>query len=113
MTRTRKSLGELFPPDRFNLRKPTKPKPIDPLRKMIRDEINRKSFAAAGGWLTLQELIEFTSIGKTKLGEMRTRRRFAKTQALKNEACFPEYDFDGALRFKQAEVQAWMDSKQI
>ena len=91
------------------------------LRRVIREEViramtkmeDRKSFAAAGEFMTLAELGEYTTLSRTLIYEMRAQRKMAKTEAMKDKACFPEYQISGTVRFKRSDIDLWMEGQRI
>ena len=116
MTRAnRRDFAKLKCPPRFDLSKrgaAPSPSPIltpaivrDIIRKELRAAQDRKSFAAAGGWMNLGQTVEYTGISRNALFEMRQRRRRAKSQAEKDAHCWAEYGDTGRPRFKRSEVE--------
>ena len=86
------------------------------LRRVIREELrkdaDRKSYAAAGGYIALKDMPDLTGMAIGTIYKLRMARRRAK-EANRDAIFPPEYEpARGRVKFKIAEVQEWMERKQ-
>lgn len=78
------------------------------LRKIIREELDRKSFATASQWLTHDETMAYLKMSRSTLWERRKARKLAKTDEAKALAFAPEHGRGMLLRFHRSDLDAWM-----
>lgn len=83
------------------------------LRVTIREELRRqkdiKSFAAASGLLKLDETAVYLRMSMMELYRRRHARKIARTDAEKDAAFPAEYGVGKLVRFKRAELDAWIE----
>ena len=78
-------------------------------RAELRAERDRQSFAAASGLFTIEEAGEYVRMSRADMSRRRHARKVAKTDATKDAAFAPEYCTGRNIRFKRAELDAWLD----
>lgn len=79
------------------------------LRAELRAESDRQSFAAASGLFTIEEAGEYVRMSRADMSRRRHARKVAKTDAAKDVAFAPEYGTGRNIKFRRAELDAWLD----
>lgn len=102
---------------------PSYPSAVETLRRVVREELrvtireelrrhrDTKSFAAASGLLKLDEAAQYLRMSMMELYRRRLARKIARTDAEKDAAFPAEYGVGKLVRFKRAELDAWIESQ--
>ena len=80
-------------------------------RKAMVELQDRRSYHAASQLMRLNEVAEYLGFTRQHISDLRNKRKLAKSAKARDDAFAPEYGSGKSLRFKQSEIDAWVESQ--